>query len=474
VTEQLASVETVGDMIRIFRVHIPLALLALGLADGALLYAVIGLSMDLSQGLGGMRPSFTLELLPEKGIFLASVMCCVFMTGVYNREYLDNTRALGNRILVAVGLSFVMLTVTFYVFPMNRIWMSALLPAMFASTCWLLASRYFFRRMVSFALLSPRVLVLGAGPIAHRIEEIERLPRSHCFNCVGFVPLGPGQPRVDRGRILDVGDMAEICTDRNIDEIVVALEEGRNAFPVEALLECGFRGVRITTVANFVERELGQVDIDCLNSNWLAFSDGSSKRVIARVLKRCLDIALSVALLVFALPATLLVALAIYLEDGLPIFYRQERTGLHGKPFSMLKFRSMRRDAERDGVARWAAKRDPRVTRVGAFIRKARLDEIPQVWNVLKGNMSFVGPRPERPSLIADITKEIPYYQYRHLVKPGITGWAQINYGYSDSVATAREKLKFDLYYVKNCGLFLDLIILLQTARVVLWPSGAR
>jgi sugar transferase (PEP-CTERM system associated) len=466
--------ETVDDMIRIFRVHIPLALLALGLADGALLYAVIGLSMDLSRGLGGMSPGLTWELFPEKGIFLASILGCIFMMGVYNREYLDNIRALGYRILVALGLSFLMLTVTFYVFPTNRIWMSALLPAMFASMCWLLASRYYFRKIVSFALLSPRVLVLGAGPVAHRIEAIERLPRSHCFTCVGFVPIGPGQPCVDRGRILNVGDVGAICEDQNVDEIVVALDEGRNAFPVETLLECGFRGVRITMMANFVERELGQVDIDYLNSNWLIFSDGSSKRVIDRILKRGLDIALSVALLVFTLPAALFVALAIYLEDGLPIFYRQERTGLHGKPFSMLKFRSMRRDAERDGIARWATKRDSRVTRVGAFIRKARLDEIPQVWNVLKGDMSFVGPRPERPSLIATIAKEIPYYQYRHLVKPGITGWAQINYGYSDSIATAREKLKFDLYYVKNCGLFLDLIILLQTARVILWPSGAR
>ncbi|HYB08193.1 MAG TPA: TIGR03013 family XrtA/PEP-CTERM system glycosyltransferase [Alphaproteobacteria bacterium] len=461
-------------MIRIFRVHVPIPLLALGLADGALLYSVIGFSLGLSRGLGGMFPALTWELFPEKAIFLTSVLGCAFMMGVYNREFLDNIRALGNRILVAVGLSFLMLTVIFYVLPMNRIWMSALLPAMFASTCWLLASRYYFRKLVSLALLSPRVLVLGAGSVASRIEAIEMLARSHCFTCVGFVPIGPGQPCVDRQRLLNVEDVGTICEEQRVDEIVVALDEGRNAFPVEPLLECGFRGVRITMMASFVERELGQVDIDNLDSNWLIFSDGGSRRIIARILKRCLDIGLSVALLVFTLPTTLVVALAIYLEDGLPIFYRQERTGLRGKTFSMLKFRSMCRDAERDGVARWAAVADPRVTRVGAFIRKARLDEIPQVCNVLKGDMSFVGPRPERPSLIERISCEIPYYKYRHMVKPGITGWAQINYGYSDSIATAREKLKFDLYYVKNFGVFLDLIILLQTARVILWPSGAR
>lgn len=461
-------------MVRIFHVHVPLALLGLGLADAVLLYALISLSIDLSRGLGEAWPRPMLDLFPQKAMFVTAVMTCLFMMGVYKREHWTATRVLTVRSLVALGLSFVTLTVIFYATPSNRIWMSALLPAMIASALWLLASRHLFRRLTRVSALKPRILVLGAGPQAHRIEEIERSQSSPQFTCIGFVPMGPGVPCVDHGRILSQTDVRSACAAMHVDEIVVALEERRNTLPIDMLLECRLCGTRITTLASFVEREVGQVDIDCMHPSWLVFSDGSPKRVLGRTLKRGFDVAISLVFLVFTLPATLLTALAIWCEDGSPIFYRQERTCRYGKTFSILKFRSMRRDAERDGVARWAAKRDPRVTRVGAFIRKTRLDEIPQIWNVLKGDMSFVGPRPERPTIIAEIAKETPLYEYRHLVKPGITGWAQINYGYGDSIRAAREKLKYDLYYVKNCSVFLDLIILLQTAQVIFWPSDAR
>jgi len=195
---------------------------------------------------------------------------------------------------------------------------------------------------------------------------------------------------------------------------------------------------------------------------------------VERAAKRLFDIVVSLSLLLFTLPVTLLTMLAILIEDGRPIFYRQERVGQHGKSFFALKFRSMRVDAEKDGIPRWASVNDSRVTTVGSIIRKIRVDEIPQIYNVLRGEMSFVGPRPERPSIVADLTREIPFYQYRHVLKPGITGWAQINYPYGASIRDAQEKLKFDLYYVKNYSIFIDLLILLQTIRVILWPQGAR
>jgi sugar transferase (PEP-CTERM system associated) len=462
-----------SGMVRIFHVHVPLALLGLGLADAALLYALIGVHIDVSRGLAEAWPRPMLDLFPQKAMFVTAVMMCLFMMGVYTREHWNNPRALTVRSLVALGLSFVMLTVIFYATPSNRIWMSALLPAMIASALWLVASRYVFRRLSGVTALKPRILVLGAGPQAHRIEEIERSLPSR-FTCIGFVPMGPSVACVDCSRMFPQADVRSACATMHVDEVVIALEESRNTLPIDMLLECRLCGIRITTLASFVEREVGQVDVDCMHASWLVFSDGSPKRMLSRTLKRALDIVISLVFLVFTLPATLLTALAIWCEDGWPIFYRQERTCLYGKTFNILKFRSMRRDAERDGVARWAAKRDPRITRVGAFIRKTRLDEIPQIWNVLKGDMSFVGPRPERPMIIAEIAKEIPFYENRHLVKPGITGWAQINYGYGDSIAGAREKLKYDLYYVKNCSVFLDLIIVLQTAQVIFWPSGAR
>jgi exopolysaccharide biosynthesis polyprenyl glycosylphosphotransferase len=229
--------------------------------------------------------------------------------------------------------------------------------------------------------------------------------------------------------------------------------------------------VHVHDFSSFLERETGRVDLDSLNPSWLIFSDGfSAGRRISGVAKRLFDVAASLLLLVLTLPLVALAALAVKLESAGPVLFRQRRVGLYGQPFDLIKLRSMRVDAEVGGKAVW----DPRVTRVGRIIRKLRIDELPQAWSVLKGDMSFVGPRPERPQFVADLEARLPYYAERHVVKPGITGWAQINYPYGASVEDAREKLEFDLYYAKNYTPFLDLLILLQTARVVIWPEGAR
>jgi exopolysaccharide biosynthesis polyprenyl glycosylphosphotransferase len=223
-----------------------------------------------------------------------------------------------------------------------------------------------------------------------------------------------------------------------------------------------------------MERETGRVDLDTLNPSWLIFSDGfSSSRAISSVFKRLFDIVASSVLLALTFPIILIFAAAVKLDSSGPAFFRQQRVGLYGEKFVLLKLRSMGTDAEKDG-AKWADKDDPRITRVGALIRKVRIDELPQVWTVLKGQMSFVGPRPEVPSIVDDLDEQLPYYAERHMVKPGITGWAQINYPYGASVEDSRAKLEYDLYYAKNYTPFLDLLILLQTLRVILWPEGAR
>jgi sugar transferase (PEP-CTERM system associated) len=256
---------------------------------------------------------------------------------------------------------------------------------------------------------------------------------------------------------------------------VLALEERRNALPLNDLLRIKTTGVPVHDFSSFLERETGRVDLDSLNPSWLIFSDGfSAGRRLSSAGKRLFDVTVSLLLLLLAWPLILLTALAVKLESKGPAFYRQRRVGLYGETFEVIKLRSMRTDAEVGGKAVWAQKDDPRVTRVGAFIRKVRIDELPQAWSVLKGEMSFVGPRPERPQFVADLEARLPYYAERHVVKPGITGWAQINYPYGASVADAREKLEYDLYYAKNYTPFLDILILLQTARVILWPAGAR
>jgi sugar transferase (PEP-CTERM system associated) len=258
-------------------------------------------------------------------------------------------------------------------------------------------------------------------------------------------------------------------------EVVLALEERRNALPLSDLLRAKTTGVEVNDLSTFLERETGRVDLDSLNPSWLIFSDGfSAGRRLSSIAKRLFDIAVSTAILLVTAPLIALTAVVVKLESRGPAFFRQRRVGLYGVPFDIPKLRSMREDAEVGGKAVWAQKDDPRVTRVGAVIRKLRIDELPQAWSVLKGDMSFVGPRPERPQFVADLEARLPYYAERHMVKPGITGWAQINYPYGASIDDARQKLEFDLYYAKNYSPLLDVLILLQTLRVILWPEGAR
>jgi sugar transferase (PEP-CTERM system associated) len=272
----------------------------------------------------------------------------------------------------------------------------------------------------------------------------------------------------------DIPSLADHLVRLGASEVVLALEERRNALPLEDLLRAKTAGVHIREFASFIERESGRVDLRSLNPSWLIFSDGfSGSRRVSTVAKRGFDLVVSFLLLVLTAPIVVLAALAVKLETRGPAFYRQKRVGLYGQPFDVIKIRSMRTDAEVGGQAVWAKKDDPRVTRVGTFIRKTRIDELPQAWSVLKGEMSFVGPRPERPQFVHDFEARLPYYAERHVVKPGITGWAQINYPYGASVQDAREKLEYDLYYAKNYTPFLDILILMQTLRVILWPDNA-
>jgi sugar transferase (PEP-CTERM system associated) len=272
-----------------------------------------------------------------------------------------------------------------------------------------------------------------------------------------------------------IENLAEHAMLLNASEVLLALEERRNALPLNDLIRVKTTGVHVNEISSFLERETGRVDLDTVNPSWLIFSDGfSSGRRISSFAKRLFDIVVSAQLLILTLPIVIITAIAIKLESKGPAFYRQTRVGLYGEPFELIKLRSMRQDAEVAGQAQWAQEDDPRITRIGKWTRKLRIDELPQAWNVLKGDMSFVGPRPERPQFVADLETHLNYYAERHMVKPGITGWAQINYPYGASLEDSRHKLEYDLYYAKNYTPFLDVLILLQTFRVVLWPEGAR
>jgi sugar transferase (PEP-CTERM system associated) len=252
------------------------------------------------------------------------------------------------------------------------------------------------------------------------------------------------------------------------------MDDRRGGFPTEELLECRLRGIRVTDLLTFLERESGRVSVELMHPSWLIFSSGFRSDFVRLFSKRAFDVGVSLAILVASAPIALLAAAVIWLEDRGPIFYRQLRTGQNGRLFQIVKFRSMRVDAEGDGRAVWARQNDARVTRVGAWIRRLRIDELPQVLNVLLGHMSFVGPRPERPEFVGALAQKVPFYEERHFVKPGITGWAQVRYSYGASEKDAQEKLEYDLYYVKHHSLALDLLVLLQTVEIVLFRIGAR
>ncbi len=273
-----------------------------------------------------------------------------------------------------------------------------------------------------------------------------------------------------------VGDYSQIfsiCQSADVDRIIVALEERRGKLPVDELVTCRLKGIRVDDSTSFTEELLGRLSVESLRPSSLIFSNGFRRSAISKKLKRWLDVISSALGLLLSLPLSLLVALAIKLDSPGPIFYRQERVGEDGKTFTLLKFRSMRKDSE-GNVPKWAGVNDDRVTRIGRFIRKSRFDEIPQMINVLKGDMSFIGPRPERPFFVEKLVKEIPYYSQRHVVKPGISGWAQIRYPYGASREDAQEKLKYDLYYIKHLSIFFDLSIIFETAKVVLLGKGSR
>jgi sugar transferase (PEP-CTERM system associated) len=261
----------------------------------------------------------------------------------------------------------------------------------------------------------------------------------------------------------------------NIDEIVIAVRDRRGGgLPISELLECKLRGINVIELSGFFEREVGQLQLESLNASWMILSEGFHQGLIRDTVKRVFDLVMSGVVLAASLPVIIVTGLAIRLESNGPVLYRQERVGQNGKQFTIFKFRSMREDAEADGMPQWADANDSRVTKVGRIIRKLRIDELPQLFNVFMGEMSFVGPRPERAFFVEKLNQEIPYFGCRHSVKPGITGWAQVRYQYGASIEDAIEKLQYDLYYVKNHSLFLDLMIMFQTAQVVLWGRGAR
>jgi sugar transferase (PEP-CTERM system associated) len=458
--------------------YLPLPLLVLVATElaafsGCMLVAVaLRLGADLEAVAADLGP-----LWPRVVVFALACSVCFLALGLYSLRQRMNVFGVLLRVCIALLAAAAVVAIVFYIAPSIQIGRGVLAIATALTALLVLAIRSVAFRLMNLDGLKKRVLVYGHSVHMVAFTRMRRRSDRAGYHLVGIVHH-PGDPVDPLGEAVfeAPNGLKALCKELDIDELVVALKDRRHVLPVKELLECRLAGISVIEFISFMERETGRIQLDLLSPGWMTFGEGFRRDGVRRFTARALDFIASVVLLLAASPFMVLAVLAIWLEDGRKgagVFYRQVRVGFEGKPFELIKFRSMRADAEAGG-AQWAKANDSRVTRVGAFIRKTRIDELPQLLNVLRGHMSFVGPRPERPEFVRELEEKIPYYVYRHSVKPGITGWAQISYPYGSSIEDAKQKLQYDLYYVKNHNLMLDLTILLQTVEVVLMGKGAR
>lgn len=471
--------------IRIFRHYIHAPLIYLSIVEGLLAMAAAYL------GYFTRHETFPplIEYLPPASVFALVVIFSMIAMGVHESRIREGMVGMSLRSAVGIFLlGTAAVAVLFFLFPAVSMGRGELLFSALEAFVIIIVFRWAYFSLINEESLKRRVVVLGTGQRALKIAaRMRRRYDRRAFKLLGFIHPG----KDDQGELVSgygaqvihtTTPLPQFCEDNEVHEVVVAMDERRRnrdetgGLPLDELMECRLRGIQVCDVQQFIEREACKIDVDLLRPSWIVFSDGFVTNGVRAVSKRCFDLTASLLLLFFTWPFMLLAALCIRMEDGwrAPIFYKQTRTGLNDQPFDVIKFRSMRTDAEKAGKAIWASENDPRITRVGAFMRKTRLDELPQLLNVLRGDMSFVGPRPERPVFVDELGEKIPFYKQRHRVKPGITGWAQLCYPYGASVDDAKEKLQYDLYYLKNHSLLLDMIILLQTVEVVLVGDGAR
>lgn len=466
-------------MIRLFRHYIPLPLLLLAAVELLILYFSMFAGVALRYAWGDITHYQTLGLISTKAFLFTAVMFAIMTIFGLHQRGVEHQGEWGEvvRFVASFVTGLVVMLLIFYIFPSFHLGRGAFGIGVLIAIAATALTRFVFFRVFELDAMHRRVLLLGSGSRSAKIEELEHDGRGgRKFNLVGCLQLGSSDCCLEKTRVIkDHGSILAVAKKYKIDEIVVGVRERRGGgIPTNQLLECKLAGIDVLDLPSFFERETGKIQIESLNPSWMIFSDGFQRGSIKDISKQIFDISASIALLLLTLPVMLITALLIWLESGSPVFYRQNRVGEHGRIFQVLKFRSMRQDAEKDGVPRWAKEQDERVTRVGKVIRKLRIDELLQIFNILKGDMSFVGPRPERPFFVEELSKKIPYYPSRHTIKPGITGWAQIRYPYGATIEDAMQKLEYDLYYVKNHTLFLDMIILFQTAQVVLFGRGAR
>jgi len=464
------------SMFRLFSHFVSTRTVLLVVLEALVLLAAVRAGISVRLGGTESVAAGSAGALVHAGALVLGMLVVLNSMGLYQLDDKKDASTVGVRLIaglaVCLGVAFLIayLVPSLYLKPHG--WAVAVVVLLVGSG----VIRLIFHIWGGHSLFKPRVLVLGTGSRVSKLAESSRANNNHLI--VGYVERQSTTHYVPAPSVLPMAEgesLLSMVQKHDIDQIVVAIRDRRDGGQlVRELLECRLKGVGVMELSTFFEREYRKVLLDSLNPSWMVLGEGFRQGLFRTTIKRLFDLVASGLLLLLTLPVMLITALCIWLESGGPIFYRQERVGQGGQPFSICKFRSMHTDAERDGKPRWASANDDRTTRVGRIIRKLRIDELPQIINVFKGEMSFVGPRPERPFFVDKLITQIPYYALRHAVKPGITGWAQVRYPYGATLDDAMEKLQYDLYYVKNHTLFLDLVVLFSTVEVVLWGKGAR
>lgn len=463
-------------MVKLFDAYIPGRTLLLAVSETILVFCAMIAAVFLRFGIDA---DFSLNYeygLLKVTIISAICILCLYYFDLYDSIVLSDQREVLTRLIEVLGVVCLIAATLFYVYPPARLGRGSLWTGVLLVGISLAASRQLFFVLNRSARFADRAILLGDGPLARSLAtEVKGRPELG-MRLVGYVDLACVSPSNLDGLPLlgKFEDLVSVVERENIKRIIVAIKDRRRAMPVQELLNLRLKGLSVEDGGKLLERISGKIEVDQLHPSWLIFSDGFRLHPIVLVAQRVIGIIVSVVLMVASLPIIPWIILLIKLTSPGPVLYRQKRVGRGGVVFHCYKFRTMGADAEADTGPTWASDSDPRITPVGRFLRLVRLDEIPQLWNVLRGDMNFVGPRPERPEFDTWLKQEIPYYHLRQVVRPGITGWAQIRCGYGATVEQSKEKMRFDLYYIKNISLSLDLLIMFQTIKTVIFGRGAR
>lgn len=472
--------------IKVFNFYLRMPFVLLAVAESIAFYCSARIAIYLRFGLDAILEP---QLFPSLGnvelfsiIYSVVMMTAMLALGHYqSHQHITDNYLPGNILRSSVAISLGTLALIVFIYMIPTIYMGRGITAISIMTSFILVVlvREIFFHTIDSDYLKRNILIYGAGKKAETlINEKGGVKDGVSYKVLGYIPIEGEDIAVPKEKLvhLDGLELSSYVKANNVDEVVLALEDRRKQFPTEGLIACKMAGVNVIHPPTFLEREQGKLNIEMLSPSWLIFTPGFTRTGIKIILARLFDVISSLTILILTFPLLLITAFIISAESAFrhPIFYKQTRVGLDGKTFELIKFRSMKVDAEKDGKAVWAEKNDDRITLIGKFIRKVRIDELPQIINILKGDMRLVGPRPERPEFVEDLAGKIPYYKQRHSVKPGLAGWAQLKYPYGATEKDAYEKLQYDLYYVKNYNVVMDFFILIQTVEIVVLGKGAR